>query len=104
MSSRRSQAEIQCPIGVFDAREVRIEALTEMINAAPIASDKVPYARELIGEAGVLLACTSHDAANTNCGLCRGFSTLRQQTANLIVKAGALGPETKRQFAHRNPS
>ena len=88
MSNRRSKAEIQCPIGVFDAHEVRIEALTEMINAAPTASEKVPHARDLIDEAGVLLACTSHDAANPNCGLCRSFSTLRQQTAKLIVKAG----------------
>ena len=90
MRNRRSTAEIQCPIGVFDAHEVRIEALTEIINAAPTASDKVPHARDLIDEAGVLLACTSHDAANTNCSLCRGFSTLRQQTAKLIVKAGGL--------------
>ncbi len=88
MSNRSSKAEIQCPIDVFDAHEIRIEALTEIINAAPTASEKVPHARDLIDEAGVLLACTSYDAANPNCGLCRGFSTLRQQTAKLIVKAG----------------
>jgi len=90
MTNQRPKAEIQCPIDLFDAHEVRIEALTEMINAAPTASEKVPHARDLIDETGVLLACTSHDAANPNCGLCRGFSTLRQRTAQLIVKAGGL--------------
>ncbi len=90
MNNRSPKAEIQCPIGLFDAHEIRIEALTEIVNAAATASEKVPHARELIDEAGVLLACASYDAANPNCGLCRGFSTLRQQTAKLIVKAGGL--------------
>ena len=90
MSNRRSKAEIQCPIDLFDTHEIRIEALTEIINAAATASEKVPHARELIDEAGVLLACTSYDAANPNCGLCRGFSALRQQAAKLIVRARGL--------------
>ena len=83
------QSKIQCPIDLFDAHEGRIKTLTAAINATPTASEKTPFARDLIDEAGVLLACASYEAANLNCNLCRGFSTLRLQTANLVVKAGA---------------
>jgi hypothetical protein len=86
MSNR--SAGIRCPIDLFDAYEGRIKALTAAINAAPTASEKTPFARDLIDEVGVLLACASYEAANPNCGLCRGFSTLRLQIANLVVKAG----------------
>jgi len=89
MSNKNSWTAIRCPIDLCDAHAVTIEALTAAINAAPTASQKMPYARDLIGEVDVLLACASHDAANRNCGLCRGFSMLRRQTANLIVKTGA---------------
>ena len=89
MSNRSSGAGIRCPIDVFDAREGRIKVLTAAINAAATASEKTPFARDLIEEVGVLLACASYEAANPNCSLCRGFSTLRLQTANLVVKAGA---------------
>ena len=60
MTNRSAGVGVRCPIGLFDAHEV-----------------------------GVLLACASYEAANLNCNLCRGFSTLRLQTANLVVKAGA---------------
>jgi hypothetical protein len=89
MSNRSAGAGIRCPIDLFDRHEVRIETLTAAINAAPTASEKAALARDLIDEAGVLLACARYEAANANCSLCRGFSTLRLQTANLIVKAGA---------------
>ena len=89
MSNRSAGTGIRCPIDLFGAHEARIETLTAAINAAPTASEKTPFARDLVDEAGVLLACASYEAANANCSLCRGFSTLRLQTANLIVKAGA---------------
>ena len=89
MSNRSAGARIRCPIHLFDGHEVRIETLTAAINATPTALEKTPFARDLIGEVGALLACASYEAANPNCSLCRGFSTLRLQTANLIVKAGA---------------
>jgi hypothetical protein len=88
MSNRSAGAGIRCPIDLFDAHEGRIKTLTAAINAAPTASEKTPFARDLLDEAGVLLACASYEAANPNCGLCRGFSTLRLQIANLVVKAG----------------
>lgn len=91
MSKRSARTSIRCPIGLFEPQEARIEALTAAINAAPTASGKTPYARDLIDEVGVLLACARYEVANPNCGLCRGFSTLRLATANLIVKAGARG-------------
>jgi len=89
MTNRSAGVGVRCPIGLFDAHEVGIESLTAAINAAPTAAEKTPFARDLIDEVGVLLACASYEAANLNCNLCRGFSTLRLQTANLVVKAGA---------------
>jgi len=89
MTSAGSQSEIQCPIGLFEPQEVKIEALTKALNAAKGAPDKAPVARELMHEVGVLLGCASYDRANRSCGLCRSFSELRRQTASLIVKIGA---------------
>ena len=88
MSGPSSEPGIQCPIGLFARREAEIEQLTEAMNAAAAAREKVPFARDLIEAAGVLLACASHDPANPNCGLCRSIATLRMQTANLIVEFG----------------
>jgi hypothetical protein len=86
MSHVHSESKIRCPIGLFEPQEVKIEALTTAVNAAPPdASAKVPYARNLLDEVGVLLACPNYDHSNRNCELCRSFSALRGQTANLIV-------------------
>ena len=89
MSNRSAGAGIRCPINLFDAHEGTIKTLTATINAAPTASEATSFARDLIDEAGVLLTCASYEAASFNCSVCRGFSTLRLQTANLVVKAGA---------------
>jgi hypothetical protein len=83
-----SRTGIQCPIDLFQPQEVKIEALAKAINAARTAPEKVPHARRLVEEVGVLLACLSHDRTNHNCVLCRSFSELRLKTATLIVKAG----------------
>jgi hypothetical protein len=87
MSRVHSEGKIRCPIGLFEPHEVKIEALTTAVNAAaPDASAKVPYARDLLDEVGVLLACPNYHRSNRNCELCRSFSALRRQTADLIVK------------------
>lgn len=89
MNSVSAQLEIQCPIGLFEPQEAKIEVLTQAINAARTASEKAPNARMLMNEVNVLLDCASYDRANPNCGLCRSFSELRLKTANLIVKISA---------------
>lgn len=94
MSSRpeiKTMSQIQCPIGFFDLQEARIEALTKSINAARTAPEKMPFVQDLIDEVTVLLDCASYDQTNPNCCLCRSFSELRLQTADVIVMAGALG-------------
>lgn len=88
MNGPSSEPQIECPIDLFARQEAEIEQLTEAMNAAATASEKVPFARDLIEAAGILLACASHDPANHNCGLCRSITTLRLQTANLIVEVG----------------
>jgi hypothetical protein len=89
MSRVHCEGKIRCPIGFFEPQEVKIEALTKAVNAALNAPAKIPYARDLLDEVGILLACPNYDRSNRNCELCRGFSALRRQTANLIVKIGA---------------
>ncbi len=91
MSSASSNTGIQCPIGLFETQEAKIEALTKAINAARTAPEKLPHARDLMAEVGILLQCASYDRANQNCALCRSFSELRLKTATLIVKIGAPG-------------
>jgi hypothetical protein len=88
MNVTSSKAGIQCPIDLFQPQEAKIEALSKAINAARTAPEKVPHARSLLDEVGVLLACLSFDRTNHNCALCRSFSELRQKTATLIVKVG----------------
>jgi hypothetical protein len=91
-STTKTKSKIECPIGLFGPQEVKIEALTKSLNAAPTLLEKAPFAQELMEEAGVLLACQSYDPTNVNCGLCRGFSELRMQTANLVMKMARSGP------------
>ncbi len=91
MSSAHSTTAIQCPIGLFERQEAKIEVLAKAINAAKTAAEKAPHARTLIEEAKVLLDCASNDRANENCENCQSFSELRLKTANLIVKIGSPG-------------
>jgi hypothetical protein len=90
-SSTKSQSRINCPIGLFGPQEDKIETITKLLNAAPTPSQKAPFAQELVDEVGVLLMCRSYDPDNVNCGLCRGFSELRMQTANLVLKMAGSG-------------
>lgn len=91
MTSTSAQLELQCPIGLFEPQEAKIEVLTQAINAARTPSEKAPNARMLIDEVNVLLDCPSYDRGNQNCSLCRSFSELRFKTASLIVKMDAAG-------------
>ena len=91
MTSISAQVEIQCPIGLFEQQEAKIEALTQAINAGRTPAAKAPNARTLIDEVNVLLDCRSYDRGNQNCRLCRSFSALRRKAASLIVKSGAAG-------------
>ena len=91
MTAVRQQTGIHCPIGLFEQQEPKVEALTEAINAAPAAAEKVPPARTLMDEIKVLLDCTSYDRGNANCRLCRSFSELRMKTARLIAGIGVSG-------------
>ncbi len=91
MSRPLHQTGIQCPIGLFERQEAKIEVLAKAINAAKTAAEKAPHARTLIEEAKVLLDCASNDRANENCENCQSFSELRLKTASLIVKIGSPG-------------
>jgi hypothetical protein len=86
-----TESKIVCPIGLFEPQEIKIEALTRSINAAPTAQEKAPLAQELIEEASVLSTCRVYDGGNANCVLCRNFSELRMKMANLILKAATSG-------------
>ena len=84
------QANIHCPIGLFQSQEEEIARLTQEINQARTAAEKAPRAQALIEAADVLLACKQYDEESLDCRLCRNFSKLRRKTASLIVKAGNL--------------
>ena len=90
MSRRDRPADIRCPIGLFPRQEPEIVQLTQEINRARTAAEKVPWAQELIGVVDVLLACEEYDEADLHCSLCRNFSELRHKTATLVIKAGRL--------------
>ena len=96
-SMTQTATQIQCPIGLFGPQEAKIEMLTKSINAARTVSEKLPFVHDLIDEVNVLMACASYDQANPNCGLCRGFSELRLQTADAIARVGALGGRQRLQ-------
>ncbi len=85
------QASIHCPIGLFPSQEEEIARLTQAINQARTAVEKVPWAQALIEAADVLLACEQYDAGSLDCRLCRDFSELRRKAASLVVRAGRLG-------------
>ncbi len=91
MTHAKSQAAIDCPIGLFEPQEAKVETLTASINTATRAPEKALVARELLREVNVLLDCASFDRSNRNCALCRNFSELRRKAATLLVEVGALG-------------
>jgi len=81
---------INCPINLFSQQEEKIQRLTQSINNAGSAAQKLPYAEALIEEVEVLLTCESYSEENSNCQYCRNISELRKKTANLVIKAGRI--------------
>ncbi len=88
---------LQCPINLFERIEPDIRSFTALINQTRDLRDKGDLARTLIERTQTLLDCESFDDGNMNCRLCRQFSSLRQKTAELVLKiAGAVGAGEKR--------
>ncbi|MBU4313560.1 MAG: hypothetical protein KJ821_02015 [Actinobacteria bacterium] len=80
--------EINCSI--FLKREWTIKELTRDINEAKTISDKAERAGRLKNEVEMLLSCEKYDEKNEDCKNCRTISTLRKQTAELLIKAKGL--------------
>ena len=80
--------EINCPI--FLKREWAIKELTRDINEAKTVSDKAERAKQLKHEVEMLLSCGKYDEKNKDCKSCNVISTLRKQTADLLIKARGL--------------
>jgi hypothetical protein len=81
---------INCPINLYSRQEEKIQRLTESINNAKSAAQKLPYAEALIEEVEVLLSCESFSEQNSNCQYCQNIAKLRKKTANLVIKAGRI--------------
>lgn len=84
-----TKPEINCPI--FLKREWAIKELTRDINEAKTVSDKAERAEHLKNEVEMLLSCEKCDEINEDCKNCKVISTLRKQTAELLIKAQGLG-------------
>ena len=80
--------EINCP--VFLKREWAIKELTRDINEAKTVSDKAERAKQLKHEVEMLLSCEKSNEKNEDCKNCKVISTLRKQTAELLIKAQGL--------------
>jgi len=85
----KPEQKINCPI--FLKREWTIKQLTRDINEAKSISDKADRAIHLKNEVEMLLSCEKYDEKSEDCKNCRTISTLRRQTAELLLKAKELG-------------
>jgi len=90
VSKADDQPSIRCPIGLFAEQERQISRLTLAINRAETATDKAPWAQELIQAVDVLRACEAHDESSSHCHLCRDLAELRCKTAALVIQASKL--------------
>lgn len=90
MIESRAPAVLNCPTGLYDRNKVEIARLTEAINRSPTPPEKIHAAQDLRDCVAVLLDCPDFDEDNLNCRLCRETATLRDKTASVIEKAGAL--------------
>jgi len=81
--------EINCPI--FLKREWTVKELTRDINEAKAVTEKAERAKHLKNEVEMLLSCEKYDEKKEECKNCRTISTLRKQTAELLIKAKGLG-------------
>ena len=80
--------EIKCPI--FLKREWTIKELTRDINGAKTVADKAERAERLKNQVKLLLACEKYNGKNEDCKNCKAISSLRKQTAELLIKAKGL--------------
>jgi hypothetical protein len=82
------QTGIRC--AKFQAQESLIAGLTHQINAAKTGTEKASEAKRLMEAVEVLLSCDDYSNKTPDCQYCRGFSQLRQKSAELILKAWPL--------------
>ena len=82
------KVKIVCPI--FQKQEPVIEELTDKINRAKVAKEKIEYAEELLKEVNVLLMCPQHKKEDPDCKNCHTIGALRKVTAELIIKTKSL--------------
>ena len=80
--------EINCPI--FLKREWTIKQLTRDINEAKAPSDKADRAERLKNEVEMLLSCEKYNEKSGDCKNCRIISTVRKETAELLIKMKGL--------------
>lgn len=90
MNQNNPSPQIDCPIGLFEEVQPKIEDITSAINQAPTATEKARWAGELRDAVGPLLDCKAYDENNLNCRLCREFSQLRDKTAAVVQQAARL--------------
>jgi len=90
MTPRSAPSGIHCPIGLYEKHEGEIARLTAAINRSPTAHEKAQAARDLHQAVAVLLDCSAYDEDNLNCRMCREVATLREKTAAVVEKIGAL--------------
>lgn len=74
----------------FQKEELLIRDITDKINMARTVLEKATFAQDLKEEGDVLLSCTHYDKANMNCKNCHFIAKLREQAAELIIKAKKL--------------
>jgi len=85
---RESKPDINCPI--FLKREWAIKELTRDINEAKVILEKAERAERLKKEVEMLLSCEKYDDKNEDCKSCKTISTLRRQTAELLINIKGL--------------
>ena len=78
--------KIYCPLLLQQEKEIQI--LTDRINQCKIPQEKVQIAHELLQKVRFLLNCNDFKDADVDCSCCRTIAKLREETANLVLKAG----------------
>jgi IMP cyclohydrolase len=74
----------------FQKQEIVIKEITNQINSAKTISEKAAFAEKLREEVNILLSCMDYDKRNVGCNNCISIASLREKTADLIIKAKKL--------------
>jgi nitrate/TMAO reductase-like tetraheme cytochrome c subunit len=85
---KESRPEIGCSI--FLGKEKEMKRLTNAINGTADPKEKAVYAQDLLKAAEELLSCAKYDKKSSDCKNCHTISSLRKETAQLVIKAGKL--------------